>query len=153
MRALLVALAIVTTGSVPAAADVAPPVMFDRVRLTMVDGPSPLTGRLVGYDAESLRLAVENADPPESTARVIPRLAIASLEAGRMHGNAAKGAVVGAMTGLVVSFLLYATDVVEPGDEDTVFVLTILGLIPATATGAVIGNSTQSTRWEPAPLP
>jgi hypothetical protein len=118
----------------------------DRVRVSILDA-APRTGILLAQRIDALEIALA----PDSTLR-IAREQIVALEVARRHGKAATGAIVGLLFGVTVT-----TVVVSTRDQGSLSGVGMGALIAsgvlAVALGALIGDSIQHERWEPAPLP
>jgi outer membrane lipoprotein SlyB len=130
------------------------PRVGDRVRLTILAGPSRETGWLAGFDSTSLFLRFDDTAQSDTIARSIPREAIAGLEVGRRRGHAQLGAFVGGLLGLGFMGLMAGVASLEsdPGTGELVAFVG-LGTAASAGVGALLGGSIKSTRWRTAPLP
>ena len=127
-------------------ADVAP---GQRVRVTLLARPqAPVVGTVLAYRPESLALAAE-PDSAESTFALVD---VAKLETSAgVHGNAGKGAVIGALVGGIGAGLLGAlfANAVKEGDADAIpIVLGVGGAIGGALIGAGIGEGSKHEKWE-----
>src|SRR5262245_37931567 len=69
----------------------APPKVGDHVRVSLLGGPAPVTGRLLVWNDASLGILLDEVAEPDTAARMIPRASIASVELGKTHSHFATG--------------------------------------------------------------
>jgi hypothetical protein len=127
-----------------------------RIRIT-VSEPSKFrrVGRLVSWDADSLRFT--SADTSGQEAVAIESLSRLERSLGR-RSNAGRGAMIGALVGsgagLILGIAASADEGswFEVGPEEIALVTAFMGATGA-GLGALAGAATKRERWEPVTLP
>ncbi len=124
----------------------------DRVRLAAPSvGPKRVVGQVLATREEGLRLRLEDGREVE-----VPLADIRHLEVARgRRSKTVEGAAIGALTGAVV---LVAALIADRGvcDEDlggckAYGTVAVMGAIPGTLLGALIGSQVKTDRWKRVP--
>lgn len=125
----------------------------DRVRLEAPSlGPKRVVGQVLATREDGLRLRLEDGREVEVTVADIRQLEVAR----GLRSKTAEGAAIGALTGAAV---LLGALIADRGvcDEDlggckAYRTVAVIGAIPGTLLGALIGSQIKTDRWERVPL-